>query len=114
MPTTCWTLRQEPAIYRVRFERQAASDYERALAWWRENRTKAPDALKSDVGEAIRLLRKHGSVIGTPLRNAPLAGVRRLHLDRVRYHLYFNVIESKREVVVLAIWHASRGRQPKL
>ena len=38
--------------------------------------------------------------------------VDRVLLDRVHYHVYYDMRPGK--VVVLAFWHASRGEQPKL
>jgi plasmid stabilization system protein ParE len=41
-----------------------------------------------------------------------LIGVRRVHLSRVRYHLYYRARPSRIEV--LALWHTSRGKGPAL
>ncbi len=41
-----------------------------------------------------------------------MTGVRRLFLGRIRYYIYYRVtVES---IDVLALWHASRGKQPAL
>jgi hypothetical protein len=39
--------------------------------------------------------------------------LRRLQLDRVRYDVYYHVLQGK-EVVILAFWHSNRGSAPKL
>jgi hypothetical protein len=39
--------------------------------------------------------------------NVSLRGVRRVHLARIRYHLYYRATSSA--VEVLAFWHARRG-----
>ncbi|MCA1602227.1 MAG: hypothetical protein LC776_11485 [Acidobacteria bacterium] len=57
---------------------------------------------------------------GTPLvgysqhsgRGARVLGARRLTLSRVRYYIYYRVSEGVLEV--LAFWHMSRGREPRL
>ena len=50
--------------------------------------------------------------VGAPLLHARVEGVRRLHLARIRYHLYYRVRPG--EVEVLALWHTSRGSGPSL
>ena len=45
--------------------------------------------------------------------NARLTGVRRVHLARVHYHLYYRVT-AEPAIEVLALWHTSRGASPEL
>jgi plasmid stabilization system protein ParE len=40
--------------------------------------------------------------------------VRRLLMPRTSYHLFFEVNEQQAKVHVLAVWHAARGRGPRL
>jgi plasmid stabilization system protein ParE len=47
-------------------------------------------------------------------RNAKLAGVRRIHLPRIHYHLYYRVIPEPMTVEILALWHTKRGVSPNL
>lgn len=96
---------------RVRFTKRAAAEVERADAWWRENRTAAPRAIREDLASALELLGAQPG-IGRPVVNAKLAGTRRIQLDRVRYHVYFRV--AGEELVVLAFWHAQRGDEPRI
>jgi plasmid stabilization system protein ParE len=96
---------------RLRITRRAAADIERADAWWRENRLAAPWAIRVDLRSALDLLAVQPG-IGQKVENARVAGTRRLHLDRVRYHLYYRVAEG--ELVVLAFWHSNRGAQPRV
>ena len=49
---------------------------------------------------------------GSPDRVARLAGTRRLLLRRTGFHVYYTV--DSEAVVVRALWHAVRGRGPKL
>jgi plasmid stabilization system protein ParE len=44
--------------------------------------------------------------------NTKLAGVRRIHLSRIRYHLYYRVASHGGAVEILALWHTSRGKGP--
>jgi plasmid stabilization system protein ParE len=50
--------------------------------------------------------------IGAVARNSKLEAVRRVHLSRIRYHLYYRVRERQETVEVLAFWHSSRGSEP--
>jgi plasmid stabilization system protein ParE len=99
--------------YQVVVTFRAAAEIRAAAAWWRENRPAAPEALGEDLERAFTLLALQPQ-IGTPARNERLAGVRRVLLARVRYHLYYRVIESPPRLEVLALWHASRGAGPGL
>lgn len=82
-----------------------------AIVWWRNHRPKAPDAVVQELRRAFRLLRVQPS-IGSHANNPKLAGVRRVHLSRIRYHLYYRVNEERGVVDVLALWHSSRSEPP--
>jgi plasmid stabilization system protein ParE len=64
-----------------------------------------------DVGESLALLAEHPG-IGSKYVGARVADVRRLYLGRTGYFIYYRADEISLEV--LALWHARRGRQPKL
>lgn len=93
----------------LRITRRAASEIERADQWWRENRLAAPDAFRADLHGAFALLLGQPGV-GAKVGNARLGGVRRLHLGRIRYFVYYQVRQE--ELVVLSVWHSSRGKRP--
>lgn len=84
-----------------------------AAEWWVANRPKAPDAFAVELERALQLVASQPS-IGAQARNVKLAGVRRLHLPRVHYHLYYRVIAEPPTVEVLALWHTKRGTSPNL
>jgi plasmid stabilization system protein ParE len=92
---------------------EAASQIEEANDWWRAHRRAAPDALVEDLERAFDLIARQPG-IGTPARSGDLPDVRRLLLPRVGYFLYYRVVPSRREVNVLALWHARRGAGPPL
>ncbi len=94
---------------KLRIGRRAAAQIEKADHWWRENRLAAPGALREDLdaGFSALLIQR---AIGTKVANTKLDGVRRLHLGRVRYYVYYRV--EGEELIVLAVWHSSRGHQP--
>jgi plasmid stabilization system protein ParE len=70
----------------VTFTRRAARQVEEAGRWWRENRSKAPGALREELERTLELIAAQPQV-GAKARNVSLAGVRRVLLGRVNYHL---------------------------
>ena len=84
-----------------------------AADWWLANRTKAPQAFREELARGFELISRQPNV-GARARNAALAGVRRIHLARIRYHLYYRVLSSPGRIEVLALWHTSRGSDPGL
>jgi plasmid stabilization system protein ParE len=96
---------------KVRVTKRAHAQIERAALWWDENRPLAPQAFDEELSKAFSLLGLQPG-IGAPVRNARARDVRRLHLARIHYYLYYRVRDG--EVEVLAIWHTSRGREPSL
>jgi len=96
-----------------RVARSAADQMVTASAWWNANRPKAPGAFLEEIQRALELISTQPQ-IGTKAGNVRLAGVRRIHLSRIHYYLYYRVTESPRTVEVLALWHTSRGSGPEL
>jgi len=86
----------------------AAGHIREAEAWWRANRLQAPNAVREELERAAALIALHPEP-GTPARNTRLVGVRRVHLSRIRYDLYYRVPDAPKRVEILAFWHASRG-----
>jgi plasmid stabilization system protein ParE len=84
-----------------------------AEEWWRLNRPKSPNAIREELERASSLISAQPEV-GAHARNISLPGVRRLHLARVRYYVYYRVATEPKQVEVLAFWHASRGSTPPL
>lgn len=96
---------------KVRVTKRAQTHIDRAALWWDQNRPLAPEALDEELAEAFSLLSgKPG--IGTRASNVRAEGVRRVHLARVHYHLYYRVRGG--QIEVLALWHTSRGAGPFL
>jgi plasmid stabilization system protein ParE len=90
---------------------RALAQLERAARWWSVHRPAAPGAIDADFEAATKLLALPPGV-GARSTSVRYPGLRRLYLERVRYHVYYDIRPGK--VVVLAFWHASRGQQPKL
>ena len=95
----------------IRITRRASAQLQEAASWWKANRLAAPEALEEELRQAFRLISQQPD-IGAIATNPRLSGVRRIHLSRVRYYLYYRAGESGIEV--LALWHSSRGEAPVL
>jgi plasmid stabilization system protein ParE len=98
-------------IRAVRVTARAAAEIERADTWWRRNRLAAPDAVRLDLKSTFRLLALQPG-IGERVENAKLAGTRSLQVDRIGYDVYYR--EQDDTVVILALWHSRRKRQPRV
>jgi plasmid stabilization system protein ParE len=93
-------------IITLRAQRQLTS----AANWWLSHRDKAPEAFDADVSAALETIAEH-PLVGEVISQRP--GVRRVHLRRIRYVLFYRIAPSG-NVYVLSLWHASRGSGPRL
>ena len=91
----------------------AAEQIRAAETWWKVNRPKAPGAILADLERIASLIALEPG-IGARAQNVPLAGVRRLHLARIRYDIYYRVVDDPNRVQILAFWHSSRGARPPI
>ena len=80
-----------------------------ATAWWRENRPAARGLFEEELARGYELITTQ-PCIGTRVFDVSIQGVRRFHLLRIHYHLYYRVNEDT--VEVLALWHVRRGKGP--
>ena len=96
----------------VRIVSSAARAISDAAEWWRTNRPNAPDTFITDLENSFKLIASHPD-IGARALNSTLEGVRRVHLARVHYHLYYRLTQEP-AIEVLALWHTSRGSNPEL
>ena len=74
----------------VRVSKRAHAQIDRAAEWWDQHRNRAPHAFDEDLAKAILLLSTE-PLIGAPVLRTSAARVRRLHLPRIRYHLYYRI-----------------------
>ena len=95
----------------IKVARNAQTQIEEAAAWWAQNRPLAPGAVRQDLDRILSLLAVEPG-IGARAKRAKLRDVRRVTLTRIRYYVYYRVSGDALEV--LAFWHSSRGRQPRL
>jgi plasmid stabilization system protein ParE len=94
---------------RIRVTKRADAHIEQATIWWEQNRPLSPGALEEELAEVFTLLISQPA-IGAPALDAKTRGVRRIHLARVHYYLYYRV--RGEQIEVLALWHTSRGTSP--
>jgi len=96
---------------RIEITDDARTQIAAAVAWWAEHRPTSPGAVLEDLDRILDLLRVQPAM-GTTARRASLSGVRRVTLSRIRYYVYYRVVDDALQV--LALWHTSRGRGPSL
>jgi plasmid stabilization system protein ParE len=70
-----------------------------------------PELFHAELRRGFELITNHPEV-GPPAQDVELAGVRRLHLSRIRYYLYYHPMDDTVEVI--GLWHTSRGGPPAL
>lgn len=84
-----------------------------ADSWWRRNRLKAPNAIREEL-ERVGALLAFSPSIGARARNVRLAGVRRIHIERIHYDVYYRVVGSPEYVEIVAFWGSRRGTPPPI
>lgn len=95
----------------VKITRRASGQIREAASWWLLNRPAAPGALREELSRAFDFISHHPD-IGARATNVRLEDVRRIHLSRIHYFLYYRVRSTRIEV--LSFWHSSRGQGPDL
>lgn len=81
--------------------------------WWRLNRSKAPNGIREELERAASIISVQPEA-GARALNVSLPGVRRLHLARVRYYVYYWLLTDPERIEILAFWHESRGSEPPI
>ncbi len=86
----------------------------KADLWWRQNREKAPNAIREEL-ERIGSLIAFQPHLGARATNVKLPGVRRIHIERIHYDLYYRTVGSPPEYVeIVAFWGSRRGSGPRI
>jgi plasmid stabilization system protein ParE len=70
-----------------------------------------PELLREELAKELDLITIQPN-IGPRVASSGLPEIRRFHLSRIHYHLYYRVREDV--VEILAFWHTSRGTLPDL
>ena len=81
--------------------------------WWRENRLKAPNAIREEL-ERIGALIAFRPHLGARAVNVRLRGVRRIHIERIHYDVYYRVVGSPEQLEIVAFWGSRRGSGPPI
>jgi plasmid stabilization system protein ParE len=81
--------------------------------WWEANRSDAPGAVPEELRRAFWLIAILPG-IGACARNVRLPDVRRVHLSRIHFFLYYRLRADRRAIEVLALWHTKGGSGPEL
>lgn len=95
----------------IHVTRRAAREISEADSWWTRNRPAVPEALLEELKRAFELIAMQPR-LGAMAASSSLSGVRRVHLARIHYHLYYRVMSGAIEV--LAFWHTSRSDPPRV
>ena len=77
---------------------RAAAQIRDAGSWWFANRLAVPEALEEELQRAFDLIAQQPA-IGARATNIRLTGIRRIHLSRIHYYLYYRVRSTHIEVV---------------
>ena len=96
----------------LRVSENAAAQIREAVRWCRANRA-ARELLSAEISRGFDLIRSHPNIAPPAVSPADLTHLRRLHLPRVRYFIYYRPVEPD-VIEVLALWHTSRGTSPEL
>jgi len=100
-------------MFLVEIVARAEQQVRRIDAWWRLHRDEVPELFTDELHAATQRLESAPSS-GSPYPAAELHGVRRVLLRRTRHHVYYTVDAPGRRVIIRAVWHATRGREPEL
>ncbi len=96
---------------RVVVTEAAATELEAVARWWAGQGRGSPMTLVEEFDDACRRLAE-GPGIGVRVKSRH--HVRRCHLERARYWVYYLVDEDHDVVSVLHVWHTSREGAPDL
>lgn len=97
----------------VRVTALAANHIRQAETWWRANRLSAPNAVREELEQAFIIISAQPR-IGARARHVKLRNIRPIYLARIKYDLYYRLLESPCVVEVVALWHARRGKGPPI
>lgn len=97
----------------VEFTDPAADQVREAETWWRLNRRAAPNAIREEIEHLLPIMALQPR-IGARAKGVKLKGVRRIHIKRINYHLYYHVTGDPEFLEVVALWHSSRGSGPPI
>jgi plasmid stabilization system protein ParE len=98
---------------RIEVSELADRQIQKADRWWRENRLKAPNAIREELARIGAMIALRPS-LGARAVNVRLPGVRRVHSERIHYDVYYRVVGSPEYVEIVAFWGSRRGEGPPI
>jgi plasmid stabilization system protein ParE len=99
---------------RIEVSELASRQIEETDLWWRENRLKAPNAIREEL-ERIGAMIGQRPNLGAKAVNVRLPGVRRIHIERIHYDLYYRVVAASPDYLeIVAFWSSRRGTGPPI
>jgi plasmid stabilization system protein ParE len=97
----------------VEISRRAARHIRELERWWRRNRTAAPNAVREELQRVLRIITVT-PYVGRRATDVDLKGVRRIHISRIWYFLYYRILDNPERIELLALWSESRGEGPPI
>jgi len=88
---------------------RAIRDIDRIEVWHVTNQAAVPGAVRDDVEATAARIASHPG-LGARVRQSKTPDVRRFHLRRFKYWLYYRVRGDTLQI--LTIWHSARGKGP--
>lgn len=100
--------------FRIVVTETAERHLETIRAWWTLNRRDAPLLFIEEIEAALERISR-APLSGALYRRASIGTeVRRILLRRTRYQVYYTCDPESGSAVIRAVWHAARGRTPRL
>ncbi|HEU4889166.1 MAG TPA: type II toxin-antitoxin system RelE/ParE family toxin [Thermoanaerobaculia bacterium] len=99
--------------FRFKVAARADRHIRAAANWWAKNRASVPAMFAEDLELAFGLIEQFPQA-GEEVPHRRISPLRRVLLARTQYYLYYAVYLEDRVIEVLALWHTSRARHPRL
>jgi len=97
---------------RVRITPEAQAQLEERKRWWRQHRDKAPDLFDREFVAATQ--RISSSPMSFPVFTEKRGrSIRRCLMPKTECHLYFEILDDRSEISVVAAAGGRRGKQPR-
>ena len=82
-------------------------------AWWRRNRTSAPNLFRDNLRKTFATLAE-SPLIGTPYECEGVPGLRRILVRKTPYHVYYVPALEGGKLYVVAVWSGMLAEGPPL
>ena len=97
----------------LRQTREAELHILKLSAWWRTHREKAPNLFRDQLAAAFAYLAEN-PLAGEPYRRRGFKDIRRYHLKKTPYHIYYLPRMDQGDVVIVAVWSGMRKKGPTI